>query len=373
MDTSIAQQIQNLLQKHDKIGVVVGKNPTMDEMGAALALYLTLTAHNKTVSVAAPTEPTVEISSLVGIDKVRSELLGDGGDLIVSFPYREGEIEKVSYTLEDGFLNIVVKAGGEGLSFSEKEVRYKRAGGLPTLLFIIGTPRLSDLGNLFDPDALKNTTVVNIDNKDSNQGFGDVVFVSPKFSSISEQMTSILSVLDNAMDVDIAQNLLSGIIFATDNFQHPKTSSQAFEMAALLMKKGAQRKVVQRESIPDAFFAKPQQGFEESRRVGMGGSQDTTRFDFGQAMPRSEQKQSQKREPFPKQQQQIRSFQQHQQRPQQAQKQPVHQSQPQSQQQPLGVPQWQQGTSEKKEDKKEEQETPPDWLTPKVYKSSTLI
>jgi hypothetical protein len=70
--------------------------------------------------------PLVEVSSLVGIDEVKTTLGEASGDLVVSFPYREGEIEKVSYTRDDNFLNIVVKAGEKGLNFDEKDVKFTR-------------------------------------------------------------------------------------------------------------------------------------------------------------------------------------------------------------------------------------------------------
>jgi len=55
---------------------------------------------------------------------------GQGGDLIVSFPYKEGEIDKVSYTLENELLNIVVKEGPLGLNFSQKDVKFSEPDGI---------------------------------------------------------------------------------------------------------------------------------------------------------------------------------------------------------------------------------------------------
>ncbi len=257
MDKIALQKIKDLLPKHEHIGIAVGKNPSIDEMGAALALYLTLTQSQKKVTVASPEDPLVEVSSLVGIDKVEKSLNGGEGDLIVSFPYKDGEIEKVSYTIEDNPLNIVVKAGSNGITFSETDVKYKRGGAAPSLLFVIGTPRLSDLGSLFDPDALKDTTVVNIDNKADNQGFGDIVLVSPRFSSVSEQVAYLLSFLQLSLDVDSAQNLMSGILQETDNFQKPTTSYLAFEMAGMLLRRGAQRQ-------SNNLYRQPQQRFVQT-------------------------------------------------------------------------------------------------------------
>lgn len=242
MDNLTLQKIKDLLDKNSAIDIAVGKNPRIDEMGGALALYLSLQNAGKSVSIACPTEPIVEVASLVGIDQVRTSFDSrKAGDLTVSFPYKEGEIEKISYTLEDGFLNILVKTGKLGLSFDEKEIRYKRAGTTGGVVFAIGTPRLSDLGNLFDLAALKDTKIINIDNKAENQGYGDIVLVSSNLSSVSEQVASLIFSLGLKINVDIAQNLLLGMDNATENFQNPNTSPLAFEMAASLLRKGAVR------------------------------------------------------------------------------------------------------------------------------------
>lgn len=336
MDQSIIRQIKDAIAKNNSIAVVVGKDPTMDSMGAALSLFLSLSAMGKQVSIATPQDPLVEVSSLVGIDKVKTDLSGDGGDLVVSFPYKEKEIEKVSYTLEDGYLNIIVKAGENGIQFKEQDIRYKRSGGLPTLLFVIGTQRLSDLGRLFDPEALKDTTVVNIDIKNDNQGFGDIVSVTPRLSSVSEAVTSLLQSLQVDIDPDMAQNLLSGISYATNNFQKPSTSFLAFEMAGYLLKHGAMRQKPDtrgdRGDFEDDFFF-PAGAADYSRRPQQQSPRPTR--DFRQMN-------------FPQRQNQQGRF-----APRNQQQNPTRQTQ-----QP---------------EDKENQEAPPDWLAPKIYKGSTNI
>lgn len=241
MDNYTFQRLGDTLSKANNIAIAVGQNPQVDDMAGALALFLTLKQAGKNVSIASASQPLVEHSDLVGIDKVKSQFGGGNGDLIVSFPYKEGEIEKVSYTIDQGYLNIVVKAGRDGLNFKEQDVRFSQGGTAPELLFIVGTPRLSDLGAIFNPEALKNTTIVNVDNKRDNQGFGDLVFVSQNASSVSEVVASMLLSMNMEFDVDAAQNLLNGITKATNDFQSPETSPVAFEMVGRLMQKGARR------------------------------------------------------------------------------------------------------------------------------------
>jgi hypothetical protein len=267
MDNLTINKIREAIGKYKSIAIAAPIDPTVDEMGAALGLYLSLEDLGKTLSIATPNTPLVEVSSLVGIDEVQTDFGSATGDLVVSFPYREGEIEKVSYTRDENFLNIVVKAGEKGLNFSEKDVKFTRGAAGIELLFVVGAARIADLGQLFNPQALKDTIVVNLDNKSDNQGYGDIVITSTKFSSVSEIITNVILSAGLKMDLDIAQNLMLGIATATNNFQDAQTSSLAFEMAGILMRNGALRptsSVPQRRKLTEDFAPVEEQPFSET-------------------------------------------------------------------------------------------------------------
>lgn len=342
MDKTTIQKLKDAIAKSNSIGVAVGQNPTIDEMGAALSLYLLLKNANKRVSIASPSDPIVEISSLVGIDKVQRNFGGDAGDLVVSFPYKEGEIEKVSYTLENNFLNIIVKSSEQGLTFDEKDIRYTRGSGSIDLLIAVGTPTLDQIGDVIDSQKLANISIVNIDNDPNNQGFGDVVMISPEASSVSEYVADIALTLGFTVDPDSAQNLLSGIMSATSNFQDPRTSSLAFEVSAFLMKSGAQR--------------------------ASGGQPVAQRFQR-EASPIQTNNVSVS-QPTPVRQPQPQPSAMRQQPQPQPQPEPVRQ--PQSVQQPVSTRMPE--NFDQAEQAEEDNEKPPlDWLTPKVYKGSSEV
>ena len=88
MDNLTFSKIKEAIDKHNNIAIVVAQNPSVDEMGAALSLYLSLGNLGKSITVASPKTPLVEVSSLVGIDRVTTKLGGEGGDLVVSFSPR---------------------------------------------------------------------------------------------------------------------------------------------------------------------------------------------------------------------------------------------------------------------------------------------
>ncbi len=242
------QRLKDIFEKAGTYAIVVGQNYTIDEMGSALSIYLTLKSLGKDVSVISGKEPLVEVSNLVGIDSVKSSFESASGDLIVSFPYQQDEIGKVSYTLEDGLLNIIVKPKDQPLSFGEKDVIFKRSGSNPEVIITVGVKRISELQTFFDVQSLKDTTIINIDRAGNNEGFGDVVIVGQGASSVSEQVANLMLSLGYPLDADISQNLIGGIVASTGNFQSPRTSSLAFEMAGILLRNGAKREALRSQN-----------------------------------------------------------------------------------------------------------------------------
>lgn len=355
MDNSVIQQIKDSIAASSSIGIAAPKNPTVDEMAASLGLYLLLKTANKNVSIASPSDPLVEVSSLVGIDKVQKTLSSGGGtgDLTVSFPYTEGEIEKVSYTLEEGYLNIIVKAAEKGLSFDEKDVEYIRGGGKLDLVFVVGSAHLADQEKVFDIENL-DTKIINLDNKPDNEQYGEILLVSEKLSSISEGVADLALSLGMHIDQDSAQNLLIGITDATKNFQDPRTSSLAFEMASLLLKKGATREssVSARRGI--SVEDRPQQ----AHRVVQPQTQSQTSTPDLQTLQRDRRAQD------------DRKVEDNLQR--RIQEERTREAQAANQAQPTRTSQIE-NKNKTDDEAPVDEETPTDWLAPKVYKGSSEV
>lgn len=379
MDEQLLQNLKNAIEKNEHIAVLVGKNPTLDQMAAALSFYLTFTHAGKDVTMLSASAPTVEVGSLVGIDKVQTEYSSQAGDLIVTFPYKEGEIDKVAYNTDEDkhLLNIVVTAGEIGLSFNEQDVKFSRGSAAITLLLTIGTAHLDDIYSVITPESLTDATIINIDNNDTNERYGEINLVSARFSSLSEQGADLLLTLgfDPEMDEDVCQNLFSGIVSGTNNFQNQNTSYLAFEIAAILMKKGAKRTVSFGAANPQAVdefmsFMQPQVGNVQAQKV--------------QNQPNQ---QNQNRRPQQNPQQPKQHNQNQNQNGQQMQK---NQPQPQAPKEPTNpldnfpfdfqddivadqvapvAPQQ----SQPIQDQNAQNNPPADWLTPKVYKGSTNV
>ncbi len=251
--TNQKEQIKDFLDSAESVGIIAGENQNIDIMAGALGLYLTLSSGGRNVQIVSVKEPTVELSSLVGIDRVSKTFSGKTSALTISVPYREGEIEKVSYNIEDDRLNVNLFAEGAGITFSEDQIQYIRKGSTPSLVILIGVSNQAELRGLVD---LKSVKTIVIDKNPMNALDGDVLVLDPSFSSFSEIITGLIMELTLPYDLDAFQNLMSGITHATRNFTSQNTSPLAFEGAGFLLQNGARRETRSRDIRHDDRFPK---------------------------------------------------------------------------------------------------------------------
>lgn len=234
-------QIRTLIEQMKEILILITPDPNLDQVASALSLYLSLISHGKQVSITCPTPMTVEFSHLVGVDKVSNKIDATAGNnLVISFPYQEGSIEKVSYNIEDNAFNLVIEPRKDYPPITPEAIKYSYTGGNINLVCTIGVVKPSDFDSQTNIRALLNEKpIINIDVNSQNQNYGKANLVDPNLSSICELLVSSFSLLGYNMGGDIATNLLMGITNASNNFTSAQTSATTFEAAAICLKHGA--------------------------------------------------------------------------------------------------------------------------------------
>ena len=237
--TNQKEQIKELIDTANTLGIVVSETQNIDTAAAALGLYLILKSSGKNVQIVSKKTPVVEVSNLVGIDKISKNFSGKTKILTISVPYREGEIEKISYNIEDTRLNVNLFAETSGITVDEGDIQYIRKGSSPSTIITIGVTNETELSGLVDLKAVKS---IHLDKNPLNPLFGDISIIDPSFSSVSEIVTQLVMEANLGYDLDAFQNLLDGITFATHNFTSQNTSPYAFEAAGFLLQNGAKRK-----------------------------------------------------------------------------------------------------------------------------------
>ena len=127
---------KSLIDSATSIAIVLPTKPYLDQVAAALALYVSLKP-TKDITVTSPTPPTVEFSRLIGVDKISAEL--GNKNLVITFPnYQATNIERVSYDIEEGQfkLSVIPKQGFE--SPTSEQTKFEYAGGKADLILLIG-------------------------------------------------------------------------------------------------------------------------------------------------------------------------------------------------------------------------------------------
>lgn len=359
--------MRGFIESAADILIALGENPTVDSTASALALYLALSAQGKRVALVCPNQTTVEMSHLVGVDKISSTLSGgsNGKNLVISFPYEEGSIEKVSYNIEGTDFNLVIEPRENYPIITPEMIRYTFSGGNNDTIITINASQLDALQSIFQNNqgTFSEKPIINIDINPQNTRYGKSNIIDPTASSLSELMTNLLSQLGYQMDADIATNLLAGITKGTQNFSSQNTSAATFESAAICLKNGAQ-KLEAAPNFSNYQFPSPAAGQFPKPQRPMTNKPVSSPSPFPR-MQTSPQ--------IPKMQQNMN------QAPQQPLRKPynpISQSPPsmqqqQRQQQPLSQVQREAPASNTQAQQKSD--APPDWLKPKIYKGSTIL
>lgn len=316
--------LQTLFNNSKSLLIVVAKQAKLDAVAAALGLQLAAIAQGKSARVCTETVVT-GADKLVGADSISKTLELGGNVLKVSFPYRDGNIDKVTYNITDDRFNLLVEPKTGTQPLDSKEVQYSYTGGQIDLIITIDAPNLEALGDLYleNPDVFTRDKIVNLDRRFDNQQYGVENIVEKQYSSTSEIVAKLLENLRWDINPDIATNLYAGLVVATNNFTSFSTNAQSFEVASYLLKNGARK-------IPVTASRPGMPGTAGMPATQMGGGQVPQ--GFGRFNPPA-------------------------------------QSVPPKQSQSV----FQQPQEQKPEKPAEKKQPPQDWLKPKIFKSTDLI
>ncbi len=236
------QLLKDHISSAQSVLILFPSDAKFDQVASSMALYLGLDQLGKQVAAFSPAPVTVEHSSLVGIDKVATQI--GNKNLQVSFEYEEERVDKVSYHIDEEakkfHLIIQPKKGQRPLTTDNVEFSY--TGAEADLIILIGVRSLDDLEQLYIgyEDLYNSATTISINTYETP--FGSVKVNISGSASYSESLAYILQELGAEITSDMATNLLMGIEEATDSFHSLSTTADTFEIVSQLMRAGARRK-----------------------------------------------------------------------------------------------------------------------------------
>ncbi len=240
---------KNLIEKSQNICLLPSKNIHGDVLGATLALFNALKKMGKNVDMLAKEIPT-NLQFLNNSTK----------NSVISINISEKQAKKIYYEKNERNIKIYLNCEKEpikksDISFARLEKNYlleftndeNKALSQKDIFITIGAKSLEDLPISGQGiELFYKNPVLNIDNQLSNENFGEINLVNLT-SSLSETSTEIIkSINETIIDKDIATQLLTGVLYFSQNLKRPKTRPITFEAASYLIEKKADhQKIIQ--------------------------------------------------------------------------------------------------------------------------------
>ncbi len=265
-DSQLAE-LKNLLPSAKNILIAIPTGADIDKLAAGLALFLTFEAAGKQVSVVSDDAMLVSHTHLFGVDHVQKTLSStDGGNLTLTLEgvaASDGTVpalEKLDWYAENNNLNLVFHVL-PNQTFQPARIVPRYQGSGFNLIFTIGAANLNALGSIYSgqPQVFSGTHIVNIDIQPANTSFGQTNILDSQASSLSEVVSSVITDLGFALDSDSASNILAGVFDATNNLIDSKVTADTYMAVAGCLRVGGRKPVAGIQSQPVQTSSIPQQ------------------------------------------------------------------------------------------------------------------
>jgi len=243
MSLSPIEQFSELVRKSEHPLILLPAHPSKDAIASSLALERFFSKLGKPVTVAGDNFSShAHELGFLGMPEHPLDSLSGTREFVLSFNTERNRILGArSGQVGDEFrIHITPERGTidpRDFSFIPARLQFDVA-------FVIGAADKESLGTLYaeNPDIFYEIPIVDIDTSAGNERFGQVNLVDMTASSVAEILfETLLSVDPTSIDEAVAEDLLTGIIAATESFQRKNTTPKALQSASRLIELGADR------------------------------------------------------------------------------------------------------------------------------------
>ena len=247
-DKSAESQIAAKIKSLSNILITVSRDPSVDQLAAALALTLALDKLEKhATAVFSGVIPSV--INFLEPEKTFEDNADSLRDFIISLDKQKAD--RLRFKVEGDIVKVLITPyrttiSESDLSFSEGEFNVE-------LVLAVGVDRKEDLDEAIAAHGriFHDATVVTLNIDTAKGSLGAINWQDSEASSFSEMVASLVGDLETKdkilLDEQTATALLTGIVAATDQFRNEKTSPTVMTLAANLMGKGANQQLISSE------------------------------------------------------------------------------------------------------------------------------
>ena len=243
-DTNAKQQIVDRIKKSSNILVTVSKDPSVDELSAALGLTLLLNKMEKhaTAVFSGALPPAI---TFLDPEKTFENTVDSLRDFIIALDKEKAD--HLRYKVEGDVVKIFITPyrttiTSDDLDFSQGDYNVE-------LVLALGVKDQDHLDAALAAHGriLHDATVATISAGSDTSSLGSIDWREAGASSLSEMLVSLGDALksDKALlDEQVATAFLTGVVAATDRFSNNRTSSKVMTIAAQLMAAGANQQLI---------------------------------------------------------------------------------------------------------------------------------
>ncbi len=235
------KQLVERIKQAQNVLVTVSKNPSVDQLAAAIGLTLALNHLGKhaTAVFSGEVPSTLEFLKPEETLEKNTDSLRD---FIIALD--KSKADKLRYKVEDNVVRIFITP--YRTSISDKDLQFSQGDFNVEVVVALGVGNQQDLDEAITQHGriLHDATVATIATQQGGD-LGSINWFEEQSSSLSEMVVNLIDALDKkAMDNQMATALLTGIVAATERFRNEKTTPKTMSASAELMAAGANQQLV---------------------------------------------------------------------------------------------------------------------------------
>lgn len=243
MNDNFIRKISEKVDRSDNILVTLSRNPSVDEMVAAIGLTMFLDDLQKHTTAIYSGETPNALNFLRPQNTFENNT-DSLQDFIIAL--NKEKADHLRYKLEGDFVKIYITPYKTVIT--EKDLQFSRGDYNVDLVIALGVPSAGDLDEALSEYGRIMHNAATVDITIGAPGrFGEIEWSNPLASSVSEMVTKLIFAMDEGqarVNKDIATALLTGIVAATGRFSNNRTTSDTLELASRLMSMGADQQLI---------------------------------------------------------------------------------------------------------------------------------
>ena len=236
--------LQDAINQSNHLAILFPTAASLDTYAAGISLASGLKKIGRTTSLIAASLPDNSITRfLPAAANISTQLTG--GDLVMSFPYKEGAIDKVSYHIDNDQFYLIIKPKPGFPPVTRKAINFDEAGPEPDHYIILDLNSLTELGQLYQDHKSRLTPdkIIQFSITQSITSSEPVkISISDKQAvSLSEMVFRTLQGLSIKLDPAIASAIILGIETQTASLSQPNLSADVFAIISACLRAGGSR------------------------------------------------------------------------------------------------------------------------------------